>query len=201
MKELTLSSGELKVLSILISSVKECNLHHLASSTKLSVMGVSKIIKKLEKKELVMVIKLGKSYLVRLNKSHNNLLIFSLIEQYKFGKFTEKHPLLKGFLIQLREKLHNKADFSLIFGSYASGEESTKSDLDFLIVSRYQKEVVKIIKTLKVLLAVDFSPVIITPKEFTEQVWQKHRLYREIVEGKRVIIQGEYEFWKTMLKL
>lgn len=201
MKELTLSPNSLKVLSVLISSAKEHHLHSLASLTRLSVMGISKIIKQLEKKQVVAVTKIGRTHLIKLNKTFDNLLFFCLAEQYKFREFLKKHQSLKGFLLQLREKLQDKSDFSLIFGSYASGEQSTKSDLDILIVSSHKKEISKILKTVSILLDTELSPVIITQKEFVEQTRKKHRLYQEILQGKRILISGEYDFWRLFLEL
>lgn len=199
MNELTLSNSNLRVLAVLLSSIKEHNLHSLASSTGLSVMGISKIIRQLEKKQIVTITKIGKSYLIRPNQSPKNILFFSLAERHKFQEFLQKHSALKGFLTQLREKLAEKAEFALIFGSYASGEEGTNSDLDLLVVSSKKKEIAKAIKTLSVILEVDLSPIIVSPEEFISQSRKKHRLYQEIINGKRVIIAGEYEFWKRVL--
>lgn len=199
MNDLTLSKNSLKVLSVLISSIQERNLHSLASVTGFSVMGISKIVHQLEEKKIITINKFGKSCLLRLNRSWQNLLFFSLAEQYKCNDFLQKHPSLKGFILQLQEKLRKKAEFALIFGSYASGEEGSASDLDLLIVSSEKKEVFKIIKTLSVLLNINLSPFVVTKAEFVSQVRKKHRLYREIVDGKRIMILGEYEYWKLVL--
>ena len=113
----------------------------------------------------------------------------------------EKHHSLKGFVNRLREKLAEKTNFSLIFGSYASGEESAQSDLDILMVTSQKAEVLKILKLVSVLLNIEISPVIINLPEFVQKSRQKHRLYREINDGKRMIISGEYEYWKSVLNL
>lgn len=200
MKE-TLSDNSLKVLSILLSSPHEQNLHTLAITASLSVMGVSKIIKQLKQKNIVTITPFGKSHLIKVNRSLANILTFALAEQHKSTIFFKNHPSLQGFCIQLRENLINRAEFFLIFGSYASGEESTKSDLDLLIVSSHKAEILKILKTVSVLLRIELSPVVITAEEFVQKIRQKHRLYREVVEGKRVFISGEYEYWKLVLSL
>lgn len=199
MNDLTLSKNSLKVLSVLISSIQEHNLHSLASVTGFSVMGISKIVRQLEKKQIITINKFGKSCLLRINKSWQNFLFFSLAEQYKRNDFLQKHPSLNGFILQLQEKLRTKAEFALIFGSYASGEESSVSDLDILIVSSEKKEVFKIIKNLSVLLNINLSPFVVTKAEFVSQARKKHRLYREIIDGKRIMITGEYEYWKLVL--
>jgi hypothetical protein len=73
--------------------------------------------------------------------------------------------------------------------------------LTVLIVSSYKKEVLKILKTLIVLLNKELSPIIVTKKEFWKQFSQKHRLYQEIVNGKRILVSGEYNFWQDNLKV
>ncbi len=200
MKE-TLSANSLNVLSILLSSPREQNLHTLAEAAGLSVMGVSKIIKQLQQKNIVTITPFGKSYLIKTNKSLTNLLTFALAEQHKYNLFLKNHPFLQGFCTQLRENSINQAEFSLIFGSYASAEESTRSDLDLLIVSSHKAEILKLLKTVSVLLRIELSPVVITAEEFVQKIRQKHRLYREIVEGKQVLISGEYEYWKLILSI
>lgn len=200
MKE-TLSVNSLKVLSILLSSLREQNLHTLAIAANLSVMGVSKIIKQLQQKNIVTITTFGKSHLIKIDRSLTNILTFALAEQHKYNLFLKKHPSLQGFLIQLRENTINRAEFSLIFGSYASGEESTKSDLDLLVVSSQKPEVLKIIKKLSILLNLELSPIVITKEEFIQKVRQKHRLYKEVVEGKRVLVSGEYEYWKLVMSI
>ncbi len=201
MKDLTLSKSGLKLLSVLISSSQEYNLHTLAAATELSVMGVSKIIKQLARKDLVTATPFGKSHLIKLKRTARNILFLSLAEQYKRNIFVENHQSLGTFIEFLTENFIAKTNFSLIFGSYASGEESSRSDLDLLIVSSDTKEVMKVLKTASVLLKIEVSPVIVSAEEFRQKVQQKHRLYREILEGKRIIISGEYEFWKMVVSL
>lgn len=200
MKQKTLSAGSLKVLSVLLSSAKEHHLHSLAASTHLSVMGISKIIKQLKERQLVTAVKVGKSHLIKINKSKENVLWFSLAEQYKFKEFMEKHHRLRGALAQLREKGIDLSLFSMIFGSYAAGEESTGSDLDIFIVTEHKKEVLQILKTISVILTIELSPIIVTPADFVLKARQHHRLYQEILQGKRIIISGEYDFWRLVLQ-
>ncbi len=200
MNEINLSPSSLKVLSVLISSTKEYNVRGLAITSCLSAMGVSKAARQLHQRGLITSVVLGRSHLIKLNKSSQNILSFCLAEQYKFQEFIKKHPQLKGFLISIRNKLENKALFSLIFGSYTSGEESASSDLDLLIVTSHKKEVLNIIKTAKVLVDIELSPIIITLEEFMVKLKEKHRLYQEIINGKRVILTGEYELWKIALQ-
>lgn len=193
---INLNSTMFEILGILFSN-KPMNLHDIAREAKLSVMGVSKIIKELEAGKLVTITKIGRSHLVRLNLIKNNIEVFSLAEKYRFERFISKHIKLKPFLVIAKEQVN--ADFILIFGSYASGEESAGSDLDMLIIS--DKEDIKAVNSIKALLDVELSPVFVTKKDFITELRKKHRLYTEILNGKRVLVNGEYNFWNIIVEL
>ena len=185
-----------KVVEVLFSN-KNLTYHDISKRTKLSVMGISKIIKKLNTEGIINVEKIGKSKIPRLILNKKNLEIFVLAEKFKFNEFINKHKELKGFLLTLKENLDS--DFSLIFGSYAAGEESTNSDLDLLIVS--SKDNIKNLNKAKSLMKIEVNPIFIRKKDFVDEFRKGHRLYKEIINGKRVIINGEYNFWNLLLSL
>ena len=185
-----------EVLSVLFSG-KDLSFHDLSKEVKISVMGVSKIIKKLEKEKIVNVVRIGRSSIARLNKTRENIELLSLTEKYKFEKFINKYPNLKGFLMQLKERTRTKIDFLLIFGSYASGEISSDSDLDLLVASS-NKDIYKILDELSVLIDVNISPIVITKKDFIKGLKKGHRLYKEIANGKRILVNGHYNFLKLI---
>ena len=132
-----------------------------------------------------------------LTLSFNYLEIFILAEKFKLGKFIQEHNELKGFLLTLKDTLNS--DFSLIFGSYASGEETKNSDLDLLIVSS-NDDVINLNKA-KSLLSIEVNPIFIRKKDFLSELKRGHRLYKDIVNGKRIIVNGEYNFWNILLSL
>ncbi len=193
---INLTKNMCEVLLVLFRR-KPVNYHDLSRSTGLSVMGVSKIVKKLEEKNLVSVRSIGRSRVVYLFVVKDSLELFSMVEHYYFEKFLKKHSAFEGFLRSLKEKI--KADFCLIFGSYASGEESTSSDLDILIVS--SKDTMEEFNTVKALLPIEVTPLFITKKDFIEGLGKNKRLYTEIYYGKRVLVVGAYQFWESVCNL
>lgn len=185
-----------KVMEVLFSN-KNLTYHDISKKTKLSVMGISKIISKLAIEGIVNVEKMGKSKIPKLILDKRNLEIFVLAEKFKFNEFVNQHKELKGFLLTLKENMDS--DFSLVFGSYASGEESINSDLDLLIVS--SKDNIKNLNSAKSLLNIEVNPIFVKKKEFINEFKGKHRLYADIINGKRIIINGEYDFWNLLLSL
>jgi predicted nucleotidyltransferase len=184
------------VISVLFSN-KNLTYHEISRRTKLSVMGVSKIINKLTESGIVNVERIGKSKIPKLILDKKNLEIFVLAERFRFNEFADNHKGLKGFLLTLKDNFDS--DFSLVFGSYASGEESTKSDLDLLIVSN--KDNVNVLNKAKSLISIEINPMFIKKKDFIAEFKKRHRLYNEIVNGKRILINGEYAFWELVVSL
>lgn len=176
---------------------EDLSINQIAGRTGISVMGASKIVKKLAAEKAVNVAKIGRSHVISLNIIESNLELFSLAERYRFEKFLAKHKALSGFLIKMNEL---KTDFSLVFGSYASGEESSDSDLDVMIVTS-DKNIYKEVDKIKSLLSLELYPLIITRSEFIKQAKKKHRIYQEIIRGKRIMVHGEHNFWSLLLKL
>ena len=185
-----------KVLEVLFSN-KFFTYHNISKKTKLSVMGVSKIINKLREANIVDVESIGKSKIPKLVLKKDNIEVFALTEKFKFNEFLEKHGKLKGFLLTLKDGLDT--DFSLIFGSYASDEKSAASDLDVLIIS--SKDNIKNFNRAKSLVDIEVNPIFIKKEDFIKEFKKGHRLYGEIINGKRVLINGEYKFWEMLILL
>ena len=185
-----------EILTLLFSK-KNLNLNEIARMTGTSVMGVSKIVAKFRNANIIDIMKIGKAHAVNLKLIDDNLEIFSLAEKFNTQKFCETHSELSQFIKILREK--TIADSILIFGSYASGEESTNSDIDLLIINP-KRNAIKIINQTSVLINIETNPILVSENEFIIQAKKRHRLYTEILNGKRIIIKGEYNFWKIVLK-
>lgn len=203
---ITLTENVLKVLVKLFGgSADYANFSSIAEVTGLSVMGVSKIAKKLELSGLVKITKMGKSSAVRLNPTQENVEVFSIAEKYKFEKFVEKHPELKAFLLLAREKV--KADSVLVFGSYASDEAGEESDLDLLLINPRPdagKTIGELASSLlPAAVGKQVAPVYVSCRDFIKQTDAGHnRLYRDIAQGnKRVLIKGASYFWKMLLEV
>ena len=196
-----ISKGTLDVLNKLVRMNRVVNLSDLSRATNLTTPGVLKIVRKLEKVGIVEVNTVGKSSIVSPIYAPKNTWIFSLVEKYNFDVFLSEHIELKSLITEIKRGLEGIVDFSLIFGSYASGEASDGSDLDILIVCKKENKdlVLKKIEENCVLTDLEVSPVVVQKKDFIENCKNKHRLYLEIIKGKRILLNGENEFWEVMI--
>lgn len=195
---ITLTENTLKVISRLFEN-RSKNLSNLAKETGMSVMGVLKIAKKLEKNGIVSITKIGRSSVVQIKPLRENLDVFALAEKYRFEKFADEYPHIKALLLLMKEKI--KAGSIVIFGSYASGEAVEASDLDMLFVDP-ARGTGELMSELSVLVdnAKKLAPVYVTKADFIKQLNSKHRLYSEIAHGKRIIVKGGYRFWEMLIE-
>lgn len=67
-----------------------------------------------------------------------------LAEQYKLLAFMEKHTLIRAIIEKIEEHISGVA---VIFGSYAKGTDKKGSDLDLLIIGKYDEKIHRIAKT------------------------------------------------------
>lgn len=195
---ITLTENTLKVLSRLFEN-RSKNFSNLAKETGMSVMGVLKIAKNLEKNGIVSIAKIGKSSVVQIKPDRENIGVFALAEKYRFEKFIDEYPHLKTLLLLMKEKI--TAGSIVIFGSYASGEAVEESDIDLLFIDP-ARGTNELMGELSVLIdtAKKLAPIYVTKADFIKQFNSKHRLYSEMARGKRIIVKGEYRFWEMLLE-
>lgn len=98
-----------------------------AQKVKVSSGSVSKFLKELERDRVVKKRKIGNSLLYELN---DELLIVKQLKVLVFLLKLEEFDIVKKFL-----KEDEGINSIVVYGSYASGENDEKSDLDLLIIS------------------------------------------------------------------
>jgi predicted nucleotidyltransferase len=154
-----------------------------------------------------------------LHKEEKNLVSLKIINEEKRGKVTlvsinKSLPYfaeLKNLLIKtvglgdlLKNALSglNGIQYALVYGSFASGEESASSDIDLLIVGNTSEE--------KILIAIDpieketgrdINYILWSEQEFMKRAKIKHHLLMEIAAKPVIMLVGEEdEFRKTVKK-
>lgn len=123
----------LKVMEIFFKNPeKKFHLRKLERLTKLSLPGVRKIAKKLEKENLLE------------SKKENVVKNFYAARNEKFVALKRAYNIYSiatsGFLELLREK-YEEPEAIVLFGSYGRGEDNSQSDIDLAIITSKQIEV------------------------------------------------------------
>lgn len=154
-----------------------------------------------------------------LYKEEKNLVSLGIVNEEKRGKvtlvsvnrslpyFTELKELLTktvGLGDLIREVLLGLKGilYALVYGSFASGEETESSDVDLLIVGSVKEEdVLKAISQIERKLGREVNYILWSEKEFAKRVKSEHHLLTDIVSKPIIMLIGEEdEFRRTVKK-
>jgi predicted nucleotidyltransferase len=89
--------------------------------------------------------------------------------------------------------------YALIFGSFASGEETETSDVDVLIIGHAdEEEILKAISKAEEELGREINYILWSEKEFKGRIKSRHHLLAEITQKNIIMLIGdEHEFRRT----
>ena len=108
-----------------------------------------------------------------------------------------KRVLIKTVALgdQLREALAPHADrlrLAFVYGSFAAGTESARSDIDLLLVGDLTpRQAAGIFGPLGRELDREFNPVVYPPAEFREKARADNRFIRELIAGPKIWLVGD----------
>lgn len=154
----------------------------ISKKTNLNQKTVSNILNKLEKANIVKFKFEGKNKIYFLNEFNAHIKeIIKIIEIHKKLKFLEHN---KKFT-KLFEKLEESTDgIAVIFGSFASLSQTSKSDLDILIIGKSQN-----IENVEKAFNIQINPLITSKKKF-----DKNTLVAKEIIKNHIILKGVDEF-------
>jgi predicted nucleotidyltransferase len=137
--------------------------------------------------------KKGKVTLVSINK---NMPYFAELKNLMI-KTVGLGDLLKTALSELEE-----IRYALIYGSFASGEESASSDIDLLIVGNSSEEkILNVVGRVEKEVGREINYILWSEEEFMKRIRSRHRLLREIASKPVIMLVGEEdEFRRTVKK-
>lgn len=147
---------------------KEFYLREIAKTINKSVGGIHNALKYLRSMRLINEKKSGKNLYYKINEKNPSIKSFKI-----FMTINELNTLVNN-LKELSEKI-------ILFGSCASGEDTVKSDIDLLILTKYKDEINIRIK--KSRIARKIQAVIIDSTEFIKLKEKDKAFYQEINKG------------------
>ncbi|MCB4791345.1 MAG: nucleotidyltransferase domain-containing protein [Elusimicrobia bacterium] len=137
MKSVFVLTNTQKVLDCLTKHPGEQFLaNDIQNELKISKGGVNQSLRELANEDLINRDKKGKVYLYSLN--HSN----AIVKQFKILKNIE-------LIYALVNKLKDKSEKIILFGSTSRGEDSSQSDIDLFILTKVSDEVYKIFNKYK----------------------------------------------------
>ena len=151
-------------------------------------------------------------------KEEKNLVSLGIVREDKKGKVTLvsinrdlpyfaelKNLIIKtvGFGYLLRNLLSKLKgiQFALVYGSFASGEESESSDVDLLIVGNLSEEkILDVTSLVEKEVGREVNYILWSKEEFIRRVESKHHLLREIVNKPIIMLVGEEDEFRRIVK-
>ncbi len=143
---------------------------------------------------LVTVRRVGKSKTVALNTDNASVkpyLTISSVEEKQ--DFLKKQPILGKIASELKTK-----DVVVLFGSYAKGSETERSDIDLLIISKGGKKSLSFSKY-EVLFRKKINPLFVTKSEFEKMLRDRDENVGKQALKSHIILNNPESFWEGIL--
>ena len=185
--------NKLKIINYLGKNVgKRFTMHELSKLVNVPYASFYRTIQHMG--DLLDVVVVGKSKTVSLRtnnpvvKAH---LTVSSDEERK--EFIKNRPMIKKISTELDT---NK--IVVLFGSYAKGKETEKSDIDILIIDKDGKKSLSFSKY-EVMFEKRINPLFITPKEFKDMLHDKEENVGKQALKNHIILNNPESFWGLVL--
>ncbi len=188
-----LNNCELKILGLLLRKPEEFySINDLAKKIKLAYPYVYESVKNLEKREFLQVKRIGKSNLCQVRFDHPKELTVAAMESSRV--FLHQHISINNLTRQLEETLADELYIMLLFGSYAKGTSTKKSDIDLFFIIPDQHNIEPFRKKVKAVLSKLNYPVefeVSTMNWFYEMLGDRNTVGREIFKANTILHNAE----------
>jgi predicted nucleotidyltransferase len=161
------------------------NSRSVSKVIKISHAGAFKILKKLEKRKIVIPKRIGQAVIYSLNLgnqiANKEIEMIFLLESQNFKRWIEEF-----------KDLESKVKFLILFGSITRNTEQA-NDVDILIVAEKSKldEIKKIIKKIQKYTSKKIHPLIQTIDNFKKDVNERNKVMIEIIKTGIVLYKQE----------
>lgn len=171
---------------------KEYTMHNLSKLLVIPYATFHRVIKRIE--DIIQIKEIGKSKIVKLNQ--NNPIIKSKLavasdEEKK--EFLENEPILKRITNEL-----DTNDVVILFGSYAKGTKTQKSDIDLLIINKDGKKSLAFSKY-ELIYKKQINPIFITKREFKEMLRSDEENVGKQALNNHITLNNPEKFWGLVL--
>lgn len=179
-KNLFLEISMMKIMKVLKSS---------------SYQRIYESIKELENRNILVSKKVGNSNIISLSINPASILELSYLDEKE--AFSKNIPNIEKIL-SFKEFLD---DIVLITGSYASGKENSKSDIDLVIMTRddvIKKQ--KLIENLTMLYIPKIHPIVISYQDFIEMLLGDIENYGKEIYKNRLLFRNTNRYYSLIME-
>ncbi len=185
MRDITQNEMRL-VLYILKSPEKLYNASNLSRLLGISVMGASKIAKKLEKDGIITATEHGKAIFYKINT--NNDYTRSYVKFLLQGEAEQSPPYIKRWITEVKKIID--ADVIILFGSVLITYEGAK-DIDVLLITdkkRFSKVKTEV-EGINLINIKKLHPIYQTKEDLKENIKKRDKVIINAIKG--VVVSGE----------
>lgn len=165
----------------------------LARELKIGLPSVKYGLNKLMAKKLIKSKKEGRNLKFYVN--YKNSLIIPFLYNVEYSRFLKLPKYVQDAIFDFLKILKNKPILTLIFGSYAAGDYTKKSDLDILVVfNEIEKEIEKKARIAAGRYNIKIEPVYLTWEEFNKKFFDEKDKFMKQIKNNKILING-IEWW------
>lgn len=184
---------KLKIINYLGKNAETAfTMHELSKQTKIPYATFYRTVKTLS--DLIIKTKAGKATLVKLNKQNaltkHYLIIASKEEK---DEYLKKQPLIK----KMTEELSTGDYALLLFGSYAKGAQTAKSDIDLLVINK-KGEREPDFSRYETLFKIRINPIYVTREEFIAMLKDTEENVGKQALKNHIILYNPELFWNVI---
>lgn len=191
-----LSTKQLEILAVFFPELGEKTLKEIEVSAGLSHEPTFRILKSLVKNGYLEERKVGKTNVYKFILTDDAYLIYAYFMAKRINRFKEKYKLLYKRLKEFVDLLDARS--VILFGSYAKGTETKKSDIDIIVVSD-QNKAEKLALTFKTKYSIKIRPVVIKLSDFKNIKKDNEVFYKDLVKF-GIVLDGLDFFFKEVYK-
>ena len=184
--------NKLKIINYLGKNQKGYTMHELSRNLNIPYASFYRTVQQL--KDLLLIEPVGKSKVLKLNM--NNPVVkahLTIASDEEKKEYLEKQPILKKITGELGTK-----DIVVLFGSYAKGKQTEKSDIDILIINKDGKKSISFSKY-ELLYKQKINPIFVTRKEFEKMLSDKEENVGKQALKSHIVLNNPEAFWACVL--
>lgn len=145
-------------------------------------------------KDILVMEEMGKAKTLQLNlRNHTIKAYLTIAAEEEKKEFIEKQPIIQKIARELDTK-----NIVVLFGSYAKGKATEKSDIDLLIINKDGKKDISFARY-ELLFKKKINPIFITKNEFRRMLKEKEENVGKQALKNHIILNNPEEFWECVL--
>lgn len=185
--------NKLRIINFLGKNAETAfTMHELSQQTKIPYATFYRTNKTMT--DLITTTRAGKATLVQLNQQNpltkHYLIISSKEEKDDYAK---KQPIIK----KISDEIPSGKYSVVLFGSYAKGTQTTKSDIDILVINE-KGERKPDFSRYETIFRIKINPIYVTPKEFSAMLKETEENVGKQALKNHIILYNSELFWNLV---